>query len=327
MDLGKLTHCVAGTVILASLLSGCGGSAVSPATAPGSALANIPVRHDANHYGNDIMYASQFLNNDLSVYARKGFTITLTQIITQGVSGPEGMMSTVNGWWYVANGGDSNVLIYQTKKKKGPVSEGTLNDYGQDPVNVAVTPDRNLVAVSNLGSASGAGSVGVYLYRSNEPARVLTYGSDLVKGMGVAIDHQGNCYWSFNDPSSGSGSIVEFAGCTGSGTLLVSGIPFAGGLAFDQSGNLYWVNEITNGRYYSGVYECNKTSSCNQLITPPATFGQPTNINFDYKSKDLWVADATGYIDAIEFKGQKTQIYRDPSSDGNPYGVAPEPGE
>lgn len=329
MNLGQLVHRIAGITLCAFLLSGCGGGAgVSTSALPNPTLPASPLRNDANHYGDDIMYASQFLNNDLSVYTRNKFGLKLSKIITDGVSGPQGMMSTVNGWWYVANGGDSNVLIYQTKKKSGPVSSGSLDDKGQDPVNVALTPDRNLVAVSNYGSASAPGSVSVYLNRSNEPYRMLTYGSDLIEGMGVATDHQGNCYWSFNDPKSGSGSVVEFANCTGGGTLILSGIPVAGGLAFDQSGNLYYVNEVSSGGYSNGVYQCTKTSLPCPLLTPKAKFGLPTNINFDYKGKNLWVADATGYIDAIELNGKhKGRIHYNASADGDPYGVAPEPGE
>ena len=100
--------------------------------------------------------------------------------------------------------------------------------------------------------------------------------------MGVAIDHQGNCYWSFNDPKTGSGSVVEFAGCNGTGTLIVSGIPNAGGIVLDQSGNLYYVNQTTNGSFYSGIYACKKASHCSFFV---GGFGQPTNINFDYKQK------------------------------------------
>jgi len=309
---------------LVALAAGCaGGAPVSPqmpaAKAPFAFAGPL-----AQHYGDDWMFTAQLYGDDLGVYQRNknGFGLTLKKTLTTGISLPQGMMSTVNGWWYVANGGHSNVLVYQVKKNAGPPDSpsATLDDYGQVPVNVAVTPNRNLVAVSNGTSASsGAGSVSVYLKRQAEPSRTLTYGSDVLAGQGVAIDHQGNCYWSFNDPNTNSGSIVEFAKCNGSGSPVVTGIGEAGGIVFDQSGDLYYVDES------KGVYACKKTSHC--VLTyanGPSGFGLPTNINFDYKSKDLWVADATGYIWAIEIR--TGYMFRTPSLDGDPYGIAPDPG-
>lgn len=312
----------------AALLSGCAGS--SPVITPQSAietsrvLATAAFNPDAQHFGNDyrFIYTAQFYGNDLGVYKRSGSSLTPYETLTQGISAPQGTVTTVNGWWYVANGGDSNVLVYRTKKH-GPTSSpvATLEDYGQDPVNVDVTPSRQLVAVSNSGSSSATGSVGIYLHRQTKPSRILTYGSDPLAGMGVAIDHQGNCYWSFNDPKTGSGSVVEFARCNGTGTLIVSGIPNAGGIVLDQSGDLYYVNQTTNRGFYSGIYQCKKTSHCSFFV---GGFGQPTNINFDYKQKALWVADASGYIDAVDLKtGYVTKIQ---SAYGDPFGVAPEPG-
>jgi hypothetical protein len=54
------------------------------------------------------------------------------------------------------------------------------------------------------------------------------------------------------------------------------------------------------------------------------------NMNFDFKAKDLWVADAAGYI--VEITGlnkKKPTVIRNPAEGGKsdpPYGVAPAPG-
>ena len=157
------------------------------------------------------------------------------------------------------------MLVYRTTSKgpNGPI--GTpLDDSGEVPVNVSVTPNRRLVAVSNATSAgSGTGSVSVYLNRATQPSRTLTYGSDLLVGEGIAIDPQGNCYWSFDDASKPTevGSIVEFTQCSGSGTLVISGISSAGGVVFDQSGNLYYIDQA------SGVYKCEGISRCALFAT------------------------------------------------------------
>ena len=260
----------------------------------------------------------------MQIYKRDGLNLQYQASLTQGVSSPEGTQTTVNGWWYVANSGHSNVLIYRTKKS-GPVGpKDSLDDYGQVPVNVDVTSNRRLVAVSNGSTASGgAGSVSIYLDRQVEPSRILTYGSDVLQGEGVAIDHRGNCYWSFNDGQHG-GSIVEFPGCAGSGSVVVSTIASAGGIAFDQRDDLFYVDQT------NGVFKCKKgTTQCGNLVpVGPSGLGLPKNINFDYKSKYLWVADATGYIDAVDPQDGSIKLAL-PTVGGPsdpPFGIAPAPG-
>lgn len=274
---------------------------------------------NAQHYGDDVVYSSQPYDNNATVYKRKGDSLTPLETLTSGIAAPQGTVATPSGWWYLANGGNSNVLIYRTTKKgpKGPV--GTLNDSGEIPVNVDVTPDRTLVAVSNGTSASsGTGSLSIYVNRQSTPARTLTYGKDVLEGEGVAVDPQGNCYWSFNDLSKPSalGSIVEFSGCNGTGTLAISGITSAGGLTFDADGNLFYIDEAT------GIYRCKKTAYCKLFATG---FGLPINLNFDAEERYLWVADASGYLDAVdpaygEIESQTISV------DGDPYGIAPAPG-
>jgi DNA-binding beta-propeller fold protein YncE len=235
-----------------------------------------------------------------------------------------GMVTTPGGWWYIANSGASNVLVYRASRKglKGPVA--TLQDDGQVPVNVNVTSDRQLVAVSNGSTTAGsAGSVSVYVNGQHEPSRILTYGTDPIQGEGVAIDSHGNCYWSFNDPERLSGSIVEFAGCAGHGTIFKAGILEAGGLAFDRSGNLYYVDQLL------GIFKCQSSSSCS-IFTPVGLSGLvlPANINFDDgHPQNLWVADAAGYIDAVNIRGLIAYILDVLGGvTAPPIGIAPAPG-
>ncbi len=274
---------------------------------------------DAQHYGNDYLYSAQFYGNDATVYKRKGSSLTPVETLSYGIAGPQGTVTTPSGWWYLTNAGNANVLIYRTAKKgpRGPI--GKLDDRGEIPVNVDVTPDRRLVAVSNGTSAgSGTGSLSIYLNRQSHPSRVLTYGSDLLQGEGVAIDPDGDCFWSFDDESAPSarGSIVEFPGCRGTATLVVSGITSAGGMTFDRAGNLYYIDEAT------GIYKCQGIAQCTIFATG---FGLPTNLNFDAGEKTLWVADATGYIDAVNPSSGAIES-ETLSIDGDPYGIAPAPG-
>ena len=312
---------------LAVAVSGCGqGSPATPAQQYFGAQQPLAARPATHFYGNDWVYSSQSNGNKAVIYKRKrnGFTLTLFETLTVGFSSPMGMVTTPDGLWYIANSGDSNVLVYRTTPKGPRGPKATLSDSGEVPVNVNATPDRQLVAVSNASTTGGgAGSVSVYLNRQNAPSRILTYGNDPIQGEGIAIDSAGNCYWSFNDPKKLTGSIVEFAGCNGSGTLYRSGILRAGGLAFDRSGNLYYVDQLL------GIFKCQGPSSCS-IFTPILLGGLviPININFDNSHpQNLWVADAGGYIDAINVQGVIAYILNilggitDP-----PIGIAPAPG-
>jgi hypothetical protein len=270
------------------------------------------------------IYTAQFYEHDLGVYHRKGLSLKYHKTLTKGVSGPLGTVTTPDGWWYVANSGHSNVLVYRTTKH-GPVGpDDSLDDYDQLPVNVSATPSRRLVAVSNGSTTSGgAGSVSIYLNRQVEPSRTLTYGTGSLQGEGIAIDHRGNCYWSFNDGQKG-GSIVEFVNCQGRGSVVVSSISMAGGIAFDQSDDLYYVDQTL------GIYAWKRHVSQCGLLVPvgPHELGLPTNINFDHKSKYLWVADATGYIDAVDPRDGSIKYMTEAvgGSDDPPFGIAPAPG-
>ena len=124
-----------------ALLSGCAGS--SPVVTPQSAietsrvLATAAFNPDAQHFGNDyrFIYTAQLYGNDVSVYRRNGLTLTyLKNANKKGLSAPQGTVTTVNGWWYVANGGDSNVLIYRTKKGGQRVRTNRWTTTRQDPL-------------------------------------------------------------------------------------------------------------------------------------------------------------------------------------------------
>lgn len=323
--------------LVAALLSGC--SVAPPTTLPLQPVAEQqvpsialpafartlqsvqPVASGANALpSRRFIYTAQLYGDDAKVYQRQELGLTYFETLTLGLSKPQGTVATPDGRWYVANAGHQNVLVFRSTNHgpQGPIA--SLDDFGEFPGNVGVTPDRRLVAVSNIATTNhGSGSVSVYLNREAEPSRYLTFGVDRLQGAGVAIDHQRNCYWSFNNPNKNNGSIVAFAGCAGSGNIVVQHIGYAGGLAFDQSGDLFYVDQTT------GIFKCVRTSQCKLFATG---FGVPLNINFDRRSKHLWVSDLTGYIDAVDPTTGKIES-RTPAQDGSadpPFGIAPEPG-
>jgi DNA-binding beta-propeller fold protein YncE len=317
-----------GALSLAALLCGCAIGPTGSASSASLPLVRVlsplqslmPTGQPRIEPFGDWMYTAQLYGEDLGVYRRKGLSLSFHETLSNGVSAPQGTDATIDGWWYVANGGRSNVLVYRSTNKgpTGPVA--TLDDFGEFPANVDVTPSRRLVAVSNYKTMSGgAGSVTVYRDRQAEPSRTLTYGNDPIEGSGVTIDHLGNCYWSFNDPNTDTGSIVEFAHCSGKGHVVVPKIASAGGIVFDQGDNLYYIDRV------SGIYKCKLTSQCALFSTG---FGLPVNVNFDVKQKYLWVADATGYIDAVDATTGQI-VYRTQAEGGPtdpPFGIAPAPG-
>lgn len=308
------------------VLSGCTNG--SPGTPPSSFVATRPVAGPAAHlYGNDFMYSSLPSGDQIDVYKRKDGNLTLKsyETLTYGLATPMGMVATPAGKLYVANSSGSNVLVYRTRRTGPQGPEATLHDGGQVPVNVGVTPNGSVVAVSNgATTADGPGSVSVYLHRQDEPSRSLSYGSDPIQGEGIAIDAAGNCYWSFNDPTTLTGSIVEFARCRGKGTPVVSGMLKAGGLAFDSNDNLYYVDQL------AGIYKCSGTSGCALMSAIGCTgcLVKPANINFDDSNpQNLWVADAAGYIDAVTPTGTIEYTLNVLGGQADPpIGIAPAPG-
>lgn len=323
--------------LLASVvaLGGCAGSAANVPVASQSALASLvqPATgkgHGGGGSGGGIIYTAQLYGNDIQIYQPKGSQLQLTGSYNSGVSAPQGSVTTPSGWLYVANSGDQDVLVYRTKKvKSGGNPTTVLEDYGQIPVNVDVIPSRNLVAVSNSGTASVSGSISVYVGRNVVPSRTLTFsiGSDIIDGYGIALDQTGNCYWGTYDLTAGQGNIVEFTGCSGSGSIVVPNVGEAGGLAFDQSGDLFYINRSGS---MPAIYACHKLGPCT-----PYTFNnlyEPINMNFDKHDKALWVADAAGFVDEFSVKPGKltiTEVMQYPlgSSKANlPFGIAPNPG-
>jgi DNA-binding beta-propeller fold protein YncE len=314
-------------LMIAFAASGCAQGSPVGLTEPYFGTRQTSAGPATQHFYGNWVYSSQPSDNEVIVDKRErnGFMLTNFETLTSGFSAPMGMATTVGGWLYIANSGDSNVLVYRSTRTGPNGPKATLRDDGEVPVNVAVTPSRQIVAVSNGSTTeSGAGSLGIYLNQQHRPSRALTYGSDPIQGEGAAIDSNGNCYWSFNDPNTLAGSIVEFVGCNGNGSLIKSGILRAGGITFDQSGNLYYVDQLT------GIYKCNGTSSCS-IFAPIGGSGGlviPTNINFDNRiPQNLWVADAIGYIDAVNVSG--LVVYTLQAIGGildPPIGIAPAPG-
>ncbi len=277
----------------------------------------------AQYYGSDILVYLTSGSTARTVEPDGGTTLTLEETLTTDINHPDGMVASTSSGLYVANSLASNVLYYKVTSSGIPSTPtAILGDSGQYPYDVDVDAGKKLVAVSNY-TTTGFGSGSVSLYKGAVTSPTGTLGvTGNVHGIGVAIDKVGNCFWSYESTSSSpSGTIVEFPKCKGTATTIATGLGFAGGMAFDASNNLYYVDQSV-----AAVYKCVGTSSCGVFASG---FSDPVFINFDSKWAHLWLDDeGTGDIYALDpATGTVLSTTTVPGGASNPpTGVAPIPG-
>jgi hypothetical protein len=259
------------------------------------------------------IYTCDYYGSDCKVWNSK--TYALVSTVTNGLSNPQG--TSVN-WnparrtWYIANTGLSNVLALSPG---GSSVVNTINDSGQYPVDVTAAFKGTNVYISNIYTTSfTAGSLSVC---SGSGSCSQLTDPNAFEGIGVAVDSNGNCFWSYND-NSGIGQIDEFAGCKGSPTNLGLSLGFAGGVAVDQAGDLWYSDQL------AGVYKCTGTTGCALFASG---FSDGLMINFAHKYANLLVADAgAGNVDSVNpTTGAVTTLFSPGTSDP-PFGVAASPG-
>lgn len=232
------------------------------------------------------LYTCSGKSSTCPVYSMSGTKLKYVKSVAK-LSEPVGSFAAAGGRWYVAQLSASKIAVFKssTAGPTGPFE--TLADPGQYPFDVAVNPIHDIVAVSNEETTkAGQGSVSVFLKGAKSPTSTLTYrvkGSFFI-GVGIATDTAGDCFWGVDDAELGGSSVIEFANCTGTGTVVLSGITQIGGLAMDKVGDLYYVDEA------AGVYKCSLLANC-ALIADG--FIEPTMIRFDAGWTDLWLTDVS----------------------------------
>ena len=143
--------------------------------------------------------------------------------------------------------------------------------------NVDSTENESLVAVMNISGPT----ISIYAGHSLSPTSTLTDAS-ADQGIGIALDHDRNCFGSFN--AGGPGVIVEFPRCHNvAPTTIVTGLQFAGGLAFNKAGDLFYIDQFAGT-----VNRCHRLSSCTVLASG---FVDPLFMHFDADWKHMWLAD------------------------------------
>jgi len=255
--------------IVCAALAGCGGaegapSALSPPLNDAAAASAVPARLQSFVFScqNGTVF-------DCLVYTDRG---KLLRTLKTDVESPLGVAAGKDGLLYVANEFGDNVLVYSSG---GHSLLRELSNGGNVPIDVAVFNDE--LAVSNQHAMT------IFRPGAMEPTRTL-YDPNVLQGSGAAFDAKGNCYWSLVTQTSGT-QVDEFIGCKGKPKTLsiTPGSPF--GIAFDESGNLYYTSFSSQE---DGVYRCSGATSCRLIY---GQFIDPEYLNFSHGFTDLWIND------------------------------------
>jgi hypothetical protein len=232
---------------------------------------------DAAGFGPAAAVFAYSCDGTCNVYNARGKVI---KTVSTGLNHAMGTATDSTGNWYVANSGASTIVEYSAG---GGSVLNTLSDGGRAPVDVAISESTNTIAVANASPRAGKGAVSVYTIGATKPRAVLS-DPNAVKGLSVAFDDRGNCYYAY---SSGSvGAIDEFVRCSGS-PHSTGVVDFINGIAFDGANNLYYSFQST-GTGNGGVNKCSGVAHC-QLLS--AAFGDPTAVRFNHRFSKLLVAD------------------------------------
>ena len=260
------------------------------------------------------IFVSDAANDVVNIYNTKGKQ--LAQLT--GFSEPQGLTTDAKGNLYVANTGDSNILIYAPPYTKKPK---TLTDAGQYPVDVAVLDNGATIAVTNIISTSdGPGSVTFYSkYKQGKTISNSNWGRVYFEG----YDADGNLY--FDGESTGGAVLVgEIAkGKKAITTLTTSNsIEFPGGVQVNTKGEIA-IDDQEGFAVYT--YNAPKKGSLGKPVKTTDLTGSadPVSYTFISTDKDLWTADASDAA-ANEFAYPKggSAVSSIPVSGGEPIGVA-----
>lgn len=246
-------------------------------SAPAESTSRVINDHGPD-YGNWI-YTCVPSNKSCPVYTVSGTTLSYYSSVS-GISEPEGSFGA-DVLWYVADYASSTVPKF-ISGKNGPRAYGAMLDPDEHPVDVVSTGYGEYVS-NALTTKGKSGDVVYYKFGSNtHVARSRTYAvpGGLTVGGSVTVDSS-DLVWAVRDPNRGMSYIVDFPGGT-TGTAIVSTGDPLGGIAFDGSNNLYYVDES------QGVYKCTGLTNCALFATGPK---EPASMCFDEGWQHLWVTD------------------------------------
>jgi hypothetical protein len=224
--------------------------------------------------------------DDVYAYSLSG---KLVATIT-GFSEPQGLGADLQGNIYVANTGDSNILIY---KDDYATLEKTLNDPGQYPVDAAYDPTSQVTAVTNIISTSdGPGSVSMYARGSTSPC-VTVSSSDFARVYFGAFDDKSQF---FVDGENSSGAVVAGVVVGGCQAKTITTLPYSNTIDFPGGVTVTKTHEIAiDDQEGAAIYTY--MPSMSSLGAPVATTpltgaSDPVTFSPTRLTATVWTADA-----------------------------------
>jgi beta-propeller repeat-containing protein len=338
---------VAASIALLAGCSGSGPSSLAPITQSGGSTSQSVVRnhvptvmpgallkimHPGNPYSGKswaspnatgpLVYACGYYANMCNWYHLGNGT---QAGVISGLTNPQGVGVDSAGNVYVANTGASNVPVYP---KGGITATTTLDDTGWYPVDVAVASDGTVYVANIFSTSFTAGNVDIYAAGSTTATGSIS-DPNFFQVISVAVDEGHNVVVCYNN-TSGFGACDLFKNASGSGTTVVSGLGFAGGVAWDRAESIVVNDQLgpttqtfetdDNGATYN---HCNSTT----------TTGDPLMMNLNPTGDDLFIANASGgYVQEQKFRdctgmgAIETKYSQGWSSSSPPFGTVQSPG-
>jgi hypothetical protein len=244
---------------------------------------------------------------------------------------PQGDAITADGTLLIADTSNSAIDSMRHANHGAPKDLSVcVSEPGEWPAFVDATKGAALIAISNIHTTTtGNGSLAVAKGCGSTAIVLKNFDAHAVQGIGVAINRDGDCFWTYNDYTvGGAGYVARYAKCKGTGKRLPqyglygnTHMGFAGGIAFDKQNNMY-LNDQTHG-----IWECpvsSKYYSCSELVYTGIS-GVEDNLGLNF-NKDwtylFWSDEIGNQICYTPTPVTNTQICVKNSIDSPPAGIA-----
>lgn len=226
---------------------------------------------------------------DVAIFDNHTFTETGTIGYSDGIGSVDGVSFDDHGNFYVAEYANAAILEYNHHTLTSP--SFTYNSGIGNPVDV------NVDKAGNVYEADFGGQYVTEFAQGSNSAIAQCFPGGEVEGVG--IDKSGDVFVTYNNSSTGTGSIAEYvgglSGC--SETVLFSNtFGFLGGMAVDKNGDLV---------------VCDQTNIAVDIIAPPYTsvtgtlgsgYGSPFHVRISKTNKLAYVGDdVSAVVDVLDY--------------------------
>jgi hypothetical protein len=213
-----------------------------------------------------------------------------------GFSEPQGIAVDKDDAIYVADTGNSDVVIYAKPYNGKPKN---LNDSGQYPAGVAVDNDLNVAAANIISTAGGPGSI-TFFDKNGKRGKTIA-NSSFARVYFDAFDKSGNLFLDGETPSGDAviGEII--GGAIGKSiTILTTGnsFEFPGGIEVNENNQPVIDDQV--GSALCTYDQPKKGSLGNPVFTTPLKATDPVTFALTSTDADLWAADA-GAVGVAEY--------------------------